>query len=62
MWQEIAIIIIGALAPAYIGWKIYRLFAPSKKHTLCDNCTKDCPMKEERTSNPAKSSDAFPKK
>ncbi|MDR1602200.1 MAG: FeoB-associated Cys-rich membrane protein [Tannerella sp.] len=49
MWQEIAIIIIGTLALAYAGWKIYRLFAPSKKHPSCGNCTQDCPMKEDRS-------------
>ncbi|MDR0757493.1 MAG: FeoB-associated Cys-rich membrane protein [Tannerella sp.] len=45
MWQEIAIIIIGTLASAYAGWKIYRLFAPSDKRTPCDSCRRDCPMK-----------------
>ncbi|MDR1331823.1 MAG: FeoB-associated Cys-rich membrane protein [Tannerella sp.] len=42
-----AIIIIGTLVAGYAGWKIYRLFVPSKKRrSACDGCSQGCPMKD----------------
>jgi hypothetical protein len=46
MWQEIAVIIIGALTLGYVGRKIYRMFAPSENDSPCAGCPGCCMTKE----------------
>jgi hypothetical protein len=45
MWQEIAIIIIGALAFVYAGWKAYRLFASPDDASPCCGCRLHCALR-----------------
>ncbi|MDL2244520.1 FeoB-associated Cys-rich membrane protein [Parabacteroides sp. OttesenSCG-928-J18] len=47
MWQEIIVYLIGVLALAYAGWKIYRLFRRSKQtNNPCAGCS-GCAFAEE---------------
>lgn len=69
MWQNIAIIIIGFAAAAYVVWKTIRLFKPKhkEKNALpCCGCS-GCTLKDRRRAaencpdtRPAEKTDAPP--
>lgn len=50
MWQEIVIILIGIATLVYIGWKIYRSIAKTRKsNDPCCGCS-GCSLKNKRPS------------
>ncbi len=45
MWQEIAIVVIGLLTVAYVGWKVYNVFSKPKRSSGC-GCCDGCSLKK----------------